>query len=593
MNFSNKSLIWRMIVTINLTLLVILSALGYEIFQFSHNNSAELIEKEMQTLSSQISISTIEFFLHEDIVELDFVAKKLTEDKDIDHVLFKNADGKELASSESKKDFKNSEKVLREIKDERGKLLGAVEIYFNHDRIDVIKDQLITKIIIFITISFFLLTAVIYFILRKTVSSVGGKVLILESSAKNTLQSSIKAKLMSEHLSSATTQQASSIQETVSTLEQMKSQVDLTLTNVQKSAQKAIESNAKATSGKTVVIRMADSMKEIETANTNIIDEISKGNERIAGIVKIINEISQKTAVINDIVFQTKLLSFNASVEAARAGEHGKGFAVVAEEVGNLAQMSGKASKEISEILNESISKVNSVIIETNENVKNLVLVGNQKVKNGSEVAGQCGEVLDEIVGMSSVVKDMLNQISVATKEQVEGVNNISTAMTQLDQTTNSIHKSAVECLDTSKSLTNQSEVLMNALKDLDLDINGGNQKLNPIKDTKIIKTETKPAVTVKIESPKIVSTPIISKPEVSAPIVSKPPVSAPKTFKQMVKSTVEKANPVKRVEKKAKLSVVKNETKSAANLKPEEAKKPIVNPNAIPSHDDPRFEDV
>jgi methyl-accepting chemotaxis protein len=283
-----------MIVTINLTLLVILSALGYEIFQFSHKNSADLIEKEIQTLSTQISISSIEFFLHEDIVELDFVANKLTEDKDIDHVLFKNADGKELASSESKRNLYESEKIIREIKDERGKKLGTVEIYFNHNRIDVIKDQIIYKIVTFITISFFLLTTVIYFILRKTVSSVGGKVLILESSAQNTLQSSIKAKLMSEQLSSATTQQASSIQETISTLEQMKSQVDLTLTNVQKSAQKAVESNAKATSGKTVIVRMADSMKEIETANTNIIDEISKGNERIAGIVKIINELYVK-----------------------------------------------------------------------------------------------------------------------------------------------------------------------------------------------------------------------------------------------------------------------------------------------------------
>ena len=255
--------------------------------------------------------------------------------------------------------------------------------------------------------------------------------------------------------------------------------------------------------------------------------------------------------------------------------------------------MSGKASKEISEILNESISKVNSVIIETNENVKNLVMVGNQKVKNGSEVAGQCGEVLDEIVDMSSVVKDMLNQISVATKEQVEGVNNISTAMTQLDQTTNSIHKSAVECLDTSKSLTNQSEVLMNALKDLEVDINGGNKKSTPVKEAKINKLENIPAAPVKLDPPKIVNTPIVTKPEVTTPIVSKPQPSAPKSFKQMVKSTVEKANPVKRIEKKAKLSVVKNERKSSTNVKPEEVKKPVVNPNAIPSHDDPRFEDV
>ena len=74
----------------------------------------------------------------------------------------------------------------------------------------------------------------------------------------------------------------------------------------------------------------------------------------------LISEIGNKTKVINDIVFQTKLLSFNASVEAARAGEHGKGFSVVAEEVGNLAHMSGNSAKEITQLLESSINRVNN-----------------------------------------------------------------------------------------------------------------------------------------------------------------------------------------------------------------------------------------
>ena len=65
----------------------------------------------------------------------------------------------------------------------------------------------------------------------------------------------------------------------------------------------------------------------------------------------IIQEIEDKTKAIDEIVFQTKLLSFNASVEAERAGEHGRGFSVVAQEVGNLAQLSGKSAAEINEIL--------------------------------------------------------------------------------------------------------------------------------------------------------------------------------------------------------------------------------------------------
>jgi methyl-accepting chemotaxis protein len=90
---------------------------------------------------------------------------------------------------------------------------------------------------------------------------------------------------------------------------------------------------------------------------------MNKSNDEISSIVKVIAEIGDKTKVINDIVFQTKLLSFNASVEAARAGEQGKGFAVVAEEVGNLATMSGKAAEEISSMLGDSMGKVELIVM--------------------------------------------------------------------------------------------------------------------------------------------------------------------------------------------------------------------------------------
>ncbi|NCQ16281.1 chemotaxis protein, partial [Candidatus Falkowbacteria bacterium] len=73
-------------------------------------------------------------------------------------------------------------------------------------------------------------------------------------------------------------------------------------------------------------------------------DRISESNQDIASLVFAIEEIAEKTKIIDDIVFQTKILSFNASVEAERAGEFGRGFSVVAQEVSNLAKMSGRAS---------------------------------------------------------------------------------------------------------------------------------------------------------------------------------------------------------------------------------------------------------
>src|SRR5690606_36951178 len=117
--------------------------------------------------------------------------------------------------------------------------------------------------------------------------------------------------------------------------------------------------------------KLANEVKQVsETANESMtklemsIKEILHSNEKIEQLVKVIGNIGEKTKVMDEIVFQTKLLSFNASVEAERAGEHGRGFAVVAQEVGNLAQMSGKSAQEIAEIVKSSIQEAEAITTE-------------------------------------------------------------------------------------------------------------------------------------------------------------------------------------------------------------------------------------
>lgn len=105
--------------------------------------------------------------------------------------------------------------------------------------------------------------------------------------------------------------------------------------------------------------------KETSETVQAMVAESQIANRGLQDLVLLIGKIREKTKVIDEIVFQTRLLSFNASVEAARAGEHGKGFAVVAEEVGSLAQMSGSAAKEISAILAEGVSKAESLTART------------------------------------------------------------------------------------------------------------------------------------------------------------------------------------------------------------------------------------
>jgi len=194
---------------------------------------------------------------------------------------------------------------------------------------------------------------------------------------------------------------------------------------------------------------------------------MQKSNNEISDIVNVIKEISEKTRVINDIVFQTKLLSFNASVEAARAGEHGKGFAVVAEEVGNLASMSGGAANEITDMLTKSVKKVTEIVDGTKSLMDSLLKQSKQKVDAGTSTAKDCALALDEIlVGISSV-NEMVREISNASHEQSAGVREINKAMSELDQVTQGNSSVAQESSQTASGLKSQAERLSHLVFDL------------------------------------------------------------------------------------------------------------------------------
>ena len=198
---------------------------------------------------------------------------------------------------------------------------------------------------------------------------------------------------------------------------------------------------------------MIQTIQEISQNNDQMAENMKTNNSEMSEIVTMINEISSKTQVINDIVFQTKLLSFNASVEAARAGEHGKGFAVVAEEVGNLATMSGTASKEIEELLQTSTQKVESIVSDTKTRVESMVLSSKDKIDTGVDVAKQCGITLDQLVGNSADAKKLVNEVARACNEQSIGVNEITKAMNQLDESTHLNTQAAVQSSKHSEGL--------------------------------------------------------------------------------------------------------------------------------------------
>lgn len=271
----------------------------------------------------------------------------------------------------------------------------------------------------------------------------------------------------SQTLSNNSNQGASAVQETAAALTETSEMVGRSADSSEKLKHLADEGTNVVEAGRRQINEVQDAMDAIRLGNEEFITEIDENNRQITEIVKVISEIGAKTKVINDIVFQTKLLSFNASVEAARAGEHGKGFSVVAEEVGNLAQMSGAAAHEISEMLDTSVSKVESIVRTTRERVSKRVEEAKDRISSGVRTVGQASESFEEIRSKISEMTTLASQVSTAAKEQASGVEEITKAMNMLDSNVHENATSSTRLAGTASSLQKDSEGLRTLMAEL------------------------------------------------------------------------------------------------------------------------------
>ena len=263
-----------------------------------------------------------------------------------------------------------------------------------------------------------------------------------------------------QELSQSVNSQAAALHQTVSATDEISAMVKKNSENAIRSQDVSNLSQSRAIQGQKAVQDVLQSISEIEVTNQEIFQEIQNNTQQLVQITNMIQQIGSKTQVINDIVFQTKLLSFNASVEAARAGEHGKGFSVVAEEVGNLAQMSGNAAKEITTLLGTSITEVNQIVETTKAKVSRLVQQGQSRIADGTQKSKNCQMVLEEILKNVSEVNQLVTEIATASTEQDRGVQEITRAVSDIHQSTQQNATRSTESSQSAQTLHQEAETL-------------------------------------------------------------------------------------------------------------------------------------
>jgi methyl-accepting chemotaxis protein len=250
--------------------------------------------------------------------------------------------------------------------------------------------------------------------LRDIISGVQEATLQVSSSA-NEIQTT------AEHLAQGSEAQAAQIADTSAAVEEMAVSIQQVSENAALSATVGQQALTNAQQGTKVVQDTIEGMNRIR----NQVQETAKRIKRLGESSQEIGEIVQ---LIGDIADRTSILALNASIQAAMAGEAGRGFAVVAEEVERLAERSTEATKQITTL-------IRTIQNETNEAVAAME-VTTQEVVAGSQLADQAGQSLSEIEGVSNRLAELIQSISLASKQQARGSETLAMSMDEMAEVT-------------------------------------------------------------------------------------------------------------------------------------------------------------
>jgi methyl-accepting chemotaxis protein len=232
----------------------------------------------------------------------------------------------------------------------------------------------------------------------------------------------------SSEILSATTQQASgaseqsaAVSQTTSTVEEVKAITEQAILRSQEVSDAAQRTVTTSQSGQQAVLETIESMNHIKSQVEGIAENILALSEQT-------QQIGQIIATVSEIASQSNMLALNASVEAARAGEHGKGFAVVAAEVRSLAEQSRQATQQVKAILSEIQKATNLTVMATEE--------GNKVVEQGVRRANQARQAIMQLAEVINAAAQAAIQLSAGGQQQRTGIEQISSAMQNINQAT-------------------------------------------------------------------------------------------------------------------------------------------------------------
>lgn len=422
-----KTLRAKLLAATLLVTAILLLSLGCFMIQRSQLNMKNALDVKARSLVSLFEKISAPYISNYDYPALDIFVQEAILDSDVEWIVIFDEKGAAL-TTKSQENPATPESVLieQEIKDQEGKtVLGRIKFSYSTKSLLALRknDLLATGAVILL--GGFLMTIALFFVIRRQTKPLYSVMDEIAASSQQVAAGAGQISLTSQDLANGTSSQAAALEETSASLEEMSSITEQNSENT-----RAVESLTKTT--KQAADQANHSMSEV----IGSMHEITKSSQETSKIIKTIDEIA----------FQTNLLALNAAVEAARAGEAGAGFAVVADEVRNLAMRAADAARNTAQMIEGIINKVN----------------------DGSGLVDKAHAAFSEVAGNVDKINTLISGIATASEQQSTGIEQISKAVTLMDDVVQQTAANAEESAALSHEMRFEADKLETVVEKLE-----------------------------------------------------------------------------------------------------------------------------